>query len=298
MFLLILPGANAAFPEKDISLIIAFREGGGTDTQARLLASKLENILGVNVIAQNKPGKGGAISAAYIKDQPADGYTIGISVTSTFSFAPLASKVKHTVDDFTYIATVARFREVILANAKAEFGDWADMINKVKERGYLRYASVVPLDRVILQKIAKKEGFELDILPTKGGAGARQALLAGDADIVFSDGSGLRLVKDGQAKLMATFNAAAPPGYEDAPTLSSLGYEGTMVNYAVIYGPKDMPTDVVEKLGAAIKQASSDPEFIKLVTERLQLEHIQLGPEEVRTEMARQTETNSKLLEK
>jgi tripartite-type tricarboxylate transporter receptor subunit TctC len=95
-------------PEGPIKMIIAFRAGGGADTQARLIAEELENRHGWQVIPEQITGKGGANAAAALKEEPADGTAIAMIITETLGYNMVAAKnAPYSVADFTPITTTA-----------------------------------------------------------------------------------------------------------------------------------------------------------------------------------------------
>lgn len=165
--------AWADFPEKPVNLVVGFRSGGGSDTAARILATEMEATLGQKIIVENRGGAGGAVATEYVRAQDPDGYTIGFAVATTFSFTPLTGSVAYTPDDVTFIATTHGYRTVMAAPADAPFDDWAGMLETAKERGWINYASIIPLDRAIMQYVGKKEDIAINIVPTRGGSGAR-----------------------------------------------------------------------------------------------------------------------------
>ena len=144
--------ALAEFPEKPINLVVGFRAGGGSDTAARLLATEMEAALGQKIIVENRGGAGGAVATEYVRNQNGDGYTIGFAVATTFSFTPLTGRVAYTPDDVTFIATTHGYRTVFAAPPNAPYDDWAGMLENAKERGWINYASIIPLDRAIIDR--------------------------------------------------------------------------------------------------------------------------------------------------
>ena len=107
--------AWAEWPEKSITFVIGFREGGGVDTMMRDIGNRLEDKLGVAIVMENRAGGGGTVASTYLKDQPGDGYTYAAAITSTYSFSTLADDAPIAIDDFTYIAGVSRFSEAYLS---------------------------------------------------------------------------------------------------------------------------------------------------------------------------------------
>ena len=257
--------AWADYPEKAINLIVGFRAGGGSDAAARILAAELEAQLGQKVIVENKGGAGGAVAAQYIMGQDPDGYTIGFAVNTTFSYTPLTGAVPYGIDDLDYIATTHGYRVVYTAPADAPFDDWAGMIATAKERGWINYASIIPLDRAVIQYVGKKEGIAVNIVPTRGGSAARQAVLGGHVDLGFSGSNALPMYEDGAMKIVASMNPGGIAEHPDIPTLENLGYGVFMNDAAVFFGPKGMDDAARATLEAALAEAVKSDAFVDFV---------------------------------
>lgn len=260
--------ALAEFPEKPINVVVGFRAGGGSDTAARILAQELEKVLGQTIIVENRGGAGGAVAAEYVRRQDADGYTIGFAVATTFAFTPLTGNVAFTPDDVTFIATTHGYRTVYVAPADAPYDDWDGMLATAKDRGWLNYASILPLDRIIIQYIGKQEDIAVNIVPTRGGAGARQAVLGGHVDLAFSGSNAIPMYEDGALKLMAALNPEGLIEHADIPTLDGLGYEAFINESAVFFGPPDMDPEALATLEAAFAEAVQSEEFLDFVNNK------------------------------
>ena len=274
--------ALAEWPEKAITIVIGFGEGGGVDTMMRYVGNRLEEELGVPIVMENRSGGGGTVASSYLKDQPADGYTYAAAVTSTYSFNTLAEDAPFAIDDFTYIAGVNRFSEAYLSNDK-EWTSFEEMVAFGKERGYLSYASLIPLDRLVMQSIAAKAGFELDILPTRGGAEARAALLAGDADFIMVGASGFNMIGENDIIGLATPNQERLGALPDLPTIGELGYQGFVVNFGALVAPAGVPEDIRDKMSAAINAITAEDGFAELVQGRLGATPMQISAVELET---------------
>lgn len=257
--------AWAEFPEKAVNLIVGFRAGGGSDTAARILAAELEAQLGQKVIVENRGGAGGAVAAQYIMGQDPDGYTIGFAVNTTFSYTPLTGAVPYGIDDLDYIATTHGYRVVYTAPADAPFDDWAGMIANAKERGWINYASIIPLDRAVIQYIGKQEEILVNVVPTRGGSAARQAVLGGHVDLGFSGSNALPMFEDGAMKIIASMNPGGIAEHPGIPTLESLGYDVFMNDAAVFFGPKGMDETARATLEAALAEAVKSEAFVDFV---------------------------------
>ena len=258
----------AEYPEKPINFIVGFRAGGGSDAAARILAAELETQLGQKVIVENRGGAGGAVAAQYIMGQNPDGYTIGFAVNTTFSYTPLTGSVPYGIEDLDYIATTHGYRVVYASPKDAPFDDWAGMIAAAKDRGWINYASIIPLDRAVIQYVGKKEEIAVNIVPTRGGSAARQAVLGGHVDLGFSGSNALPMYEDGAMKIIASMNPGGISEHPDIPTLESLGYDVFMNDAAVFFGPKGMDDDVRARLEAALAEAVKSEAFVDFVNNK------------------------------
>lgn len=260
--------AWADFPEKPVNLVVGFRAGGGSDTAARILATEMEAALGQKIIVENRGGASGAVATEYVRAQDPDGYTIGFAVATTFSFTPLTGSVAYTPDDVTFIATTHGYRTVMAAPADAPFDDWAGMLDTARERGWINYASIIPLDRAIMQYVGKKEDIAVNIVPTRGGAGARQAVLGGHVDLAFSGSNALPMMEDGALKIVAALNPEGIEEHPDIPTLDGLGYGVSAAEAAVFFGPDDMDADALAMLESALAKAVQSDRFKDFVNNK------------------------------
>lgn len=260
--------AYADYPEKAINLIVGFRAGGGSDAAARILAAELEAQLGQKVIVENKGGAGGAVAAQYIMGQKPDGYTIGFAVNTTFAYTPLTGKVPYGIDDVDYIATSHGYRVVYTAPKDAPFDDWAGMIATAKERGWINYASIIPLDRAVIQYVGKQEDIAVNIVPTRGGSAARQAVMGGHVDLGFSGSNALPMYEDGAMKIIASMNPGGISEHPGIPTLEDLGYNVFMNDAAVFFGPKGMDESARSALEAALAEAVKSEAFLDFVNNK------------------------------
>lgn len=287
----------AEFPEKPVTIVVGFRAGGGSDTAARLLAAEMEDALGQKVVVENRGGAGGGVAAAYVRQQPADGYTIGFAVATTFAFDPLLGAFDHGVEDFDYIAAVAGYRSVFTAPADAPFDGWEGMLETARERGWLNYASIIPLDRKIMEYVGRQENIPINVVPTRGGAGARQAVMGGHVDLGFSGSNAIPMHQDGALQVMAS---AIPEGIEelpDVPSLKDLGYDAYSSNYMVFFGPEGMDEDVRATLQDALAEAAETEAFDDFVRNKFRGRDVFLTGLEIEQELEAQSADFQSLLE-
>ena len=171
-------------PKGPISVIIGFAAGGGTDTQARLIAAELKKRKGWNVIPSNVTGKGGVVMARKLKGLPNDGLTIGMAVTEVFGYNMLASKkAGYKTDDFTYIATTTSSQMGIVANTSKGWKTFADVIAAAKKGKVFKFAGMSAKHADINFLIEQKYGVKFNTVVLRGGRKVMNAIIAGDVDL-------------------------------------------------------------------------------------------------------------------
>jgi tripartite-type tricarboxylate transporter receptor subunit TctC len=248
---------------------------------ARLLSKKAGVILGQPVVVVNKAGGGGAIAAKETLKAKPDGYTLCFSITLTSAAWPYMTKVKYTENDFTYISAVGKFQEAFVSLPDKGWTDWKGLITYAKKQGPLNVAVMTPYDKQVLRYIAKKEGVEFNMVPTKGGAAVMTQILGGHVDFGFSGGIHYKYVKAGKMIVLVGHGAERLIGTPEIPTLKELGYNVALENYCIISGPKGMPDDVTQKLGKAFGQAVQSSEYQDLMQNKLHFPALFIGPDEL-----------------
>jgi len=277
----------AGYPEKPIEIYVGFRPGGGADLLSRMLAKHMEERLEQPVAVINKAGAGGRLAASALHDSPADGYSLAMSVATTFVFDPLVAKdASFGPEDFTYVSAVAKSQEGFIG-LSASYGGFADYLAAAKSEGSLTYSSMVPIDRLLMGFVAKREGLQLRPVPAQGGAGVLQSVLGGTVPAGFSGGAHFDAYKAGDVRVLAVFDEERLADYPDAPTLKELGYDVTFVNYFVLAAPAGLPNDRLETLWQAVKFATEQPDFLELTNEKMHMPKVALPPAETSARLQR-----------
>ena len=252
--------AQAAWPEKQISLIVPWAAGGTTDILARTVADQLGRALGQPVLVENKAGASGNIgSVAVVRAKP-DGYTILFGSMSTHAMNPalMPNMPFKGVADFAPIGLLAYVLNTLVVHPSVPASNVKELIAYAKANpGKLAYASAGAgstnhLSAVLLEKLG---GIEMLHVPYKGGAPAVTDTVAGQTHLLFSAGTQtLPHVKAGKLKLLAVTEAKRSQLLADVPTVGETlpGYE-----LAVWYGafaPPGTPRDIVQRLNAEINK--------------------------------------------
>ncbi len=248
---------GAAYPTKTVRIIVATAAGGGTDFIARLLAQKLTETLGQQVIVENRAGGGSTLGIeAGIRAAP-DGHTFNL-VTPSYSINPSLYNIKFDpVNEFTPVILVARGPLVAVVHPSVPAKTLRDLIALAKSRpdqivyGSAGQGTIVHLANALF---LHRAGIQMVHVPYKGGAPALTDLMAGQISLVFATPqTGLPQVKAGRIRALAVTTGkriAAEPGI---PTIAEAGVPGYDVsNWHALIGPRGLPRAVVERMNGEI----------------------------------------------
>ena len=260
--------ANAQnFPDRPIRLVVPHAPGGNADTFGRVLAAKLSERIGQQVVVENRPGAGGTVGSESVARSAPDGYTILVGDNGTHGVAPtLYPKLPYKVPaDFTSIALGASFPNVLLVHPSVPARNIAEFVALVKSQpGKLTYSSAgagngshLSID-MFLQAAG---GLQMVHVPYKGGAPAVQAALAGDVQLTcVSVNTSLPHIKSGRLRALAISSTKRSPAIPDVPTLDEAGVGGAKSDsWLAIFGPAGIPEPIVARLNREIAAALNDP---------------------------------------
>ena len=246
-------GSGQAYPSKTVRIIVAAAPGGGTDFVGRLLAAKLTESLGQQVIVENRPGAGSMLGfEAGIKSAP-DGYTFNL-ITASYSINPSLYAIKFdAMNDFTPVIKVANGPLIAVVHPSLQAKTLRDLIALAKARpdqiayGSSGQGAIVHLANALFLHMA---GIRMVHVPYKGGGPALNDLIAGQVSLVFSTPqAALPHVKTGRIRALAVTTAARLPAEPSIPTIAEAGVPGYEVNnWHGLIGPKGVPRAIVERL--------------------------------------------------
>jgi tripartite-type tricarboxylate transporter receptor subunit TctC len=255
-----------AFPSKPIKLVVPYAPGGLPDTVARLIAQRMQGPLGQPVVVENKPGAGGAVSAAAIAQSPADGYTLLVTDGPMLAIAPLVTqKMSYDpIKDFTPVSLVGTAPLFLAVNANVKANTLDEFIALAKTKpGALNYGSAGIGSIHHLTAEAMKDGLGIFVthIPFRGSGASVPALIGGQVDMVFASPPALMgFVKSGQAKLIAINSTKRS---DLAPNVPTLGEKIPGFDFAfnvVVLARAGTPPEVVNRLSAEIAKAVKAPE--------------------------------------
>ena len=261
--------AFAAYPEKPITLIVAYPPGGGTDVVARAIAPFLEKYLGggARVLVVNRSGAGGEVGMAAIANAPADGYTIGFVNTPPLMTIPIERTAQfggpqrfellgNIIDDpcnfSVHTDTPVKNLQELAAWARANPG-----------RLTVGTTGVGSDDHLLLLMFERAAGVKMTHVPFKGSSEVRAAIMSKQIDVAAQNvGEALQSIRGGAAmRNLGQFGPARSNLAPDLPTGREQGFAFEMVALRGMAAPKGMPPDILERLVKAVAQSAADPEF-------------------------------------
>lgn len=267
-------GASFAqtYPTKLIKMIVPFPAGGPTDVYARIIGQKLYEAWGQPVIIDNKPGATGLIGSSFVKDAPADGYTLLFTSNSAHVIGPLLHKPNSfdPVADFTPVTMVLRYPMYFLIANKVPAKSLKEFVALAKAKpGQMSYSSVGigSGGHLACELINIAAGIDAVHVPYKGAAPAQTALAAGEVDYLCdSVGFSQPLVQAGKMRGLAITASQRSAAVPDVPTVAEQGIPGVEAYiWSGIFGPKGMPDAIKNKLNAEVVRIMNLPTVKALV---------------------------------
>ena len=243
------------YPNKPIRMVVPFAAGGGTDAVGRVLAPRLSELLGQQLVIDNRAGANGAIGTAEVKRAAADGYTVLLGAAGTMVVAPnLDAKLPFdTEKDFVPIALAATSPFVVAVGASVPVNNIAQLIALAKAQpGKINYGSsgTGGAPHLAGELFKRMAGVDLTHVPYRGLAPAMTDLLGGQIQLLFVDVSiAMPQVKAGKIKALAITSAQRSPVAPELPTVAEAGVAGYAAGtWYGVFVPAGTPEPVVRRL--------------------------------------------------
>ncbi|HEY0201981.1 MAG TPA: tripartite tricarboxylate transporter substrate binding protein [Burkholderiaceae bacterium] len=269
LFVVVFSAGAQSWPSKPLHMIVPFPAGGGSDVVGRVIAQKLTERLGQQVVVDNRGGAGGSMGTEMAVRAVPDGYTMVLASTSEIAINPsLYSKLSYsTVKDLVPVALVATTPMVVIVNPSLTVNSIQDLVTLARNKpGEINVASAGSgtISHLSSELFRSMVGLNWTHVPYRGTGPALSDLAGGQVQIMFSPPPpALNLVKGNLAKVIAVSGRTRTPTLPNVPTVM----EALNINYAVdnwygIFVPVGTPSEIVSRLAGEIAQSVGSPEVV------------------------------------
>jgi tripartite-type tricarboxylate transporter receptor subunit TctC len=250
-------------------MVIPYSPGGAADVPGRIVAQKMSEVLGQQVVVDNRPGAGSLIGAETVARATPDGYTLLLSANTHYVSAALRAKLPfHPVDDFTQITAFLSAPSVLAVNPALEAKSVKELIALCKAQpGKIDFASSGngSTQHLLGALMMRMGGFQMTHIPYKGSGPAMADLLGGQVRVGFP-GIALAMphLKSGKLRALGVSGAKRSPELPDVPTIAEAGVPGyNATQWLGFVGPKGLPDAVVKRIFDATRTAAESPDVVK-----------------------------------
>lgn len=265
-FALSADAAFAAFPaDKPIRMVVPYTPGGSIDTVGRLVAEELQKQLGQPVVVDNKPGASGMIGAQEVARAPADGHTLLFNASSQVYMPLVVNRKTYDAEkDFTAIAQVGYVPLAVVVNPAAAFKTLRELSAHARANpkkltwGTSGLGTTSHLTEEMINRDLK---LDMEIILYKGAVPQLTDVMGGHVSVAVSPLPGVTpFIKGGRLRPIAVTSRARLASMPDVPTVAESGMPGfEVLSWYGLWGPANLPREVVDKLNAAVAKAVQSP---------------------------------------
>ncbi|MFI6230397.1 tripartite tricarboxylate transporter substrate binding protein [Micromonospora echinospora] len=256
------------YPEKSLTMVVHAGAGGGSDLTARTLAKELEADLGQSIVVENRTGGGGRVGLTYLKDRPADGYSIGFVPVEVAMLGHQGADIKP--DQYTILGQVMNAPATLSVPANSPHRTLAEFLAAAKAKpGSVTVANsgAGAIWEAATLALGEAAGVTFKPVPYDGGAPAVAAGVSGEVQAVMAGVSeSATAAKDGRMRVLAVLAPERVAALPDTPTAKELGQDIVIGGWGLIGAPAGLPAEVKEKLAAAVQKAASSTTFKDVMT--------------------------------
>lgn len=257
---------HAAYPERPVTMIVAYSAGGGTDLLARMVAPFIARHLGAEINVVNQPGAGGEVGFTNLASAAPDGYTIGFVNTPNLLTIPIERTAQYSLASFAPVALLVEDPTVLVVNAGSPTGNLRDLAAAAGQSGAPTTIGTTgagsPAHLAAL-RVSRGTGVTLRAVPFPGVAASREALLGNHIATV---GMGIsEAMADANAGRVRILGVMARERWEqapDVPTFREQGFDIVLGSGRGIAAPAGVSPAILQIVARSVEQAVHDPEFI------------------------------------
>lgn len=253
------------YPTRAIRLIIGYGPGGVADITARLVAQKMSEAMGEQILVDNRPGAGQIAAAEAVAKATPDGYTLlSLNNGNAISAALFKKLPFDTVNDFEPIAPFGYFGIFILVGPNSPYASVADLIAKARQNPTdfsIGTTSIGSTQNLAAELLKSTTHVPFTVVPFKTTAELLTALERGDIQAAFeSPATTMSFVKDGRLKALAITTKTRAKSFPDVPTVDESGVPGyDVLTWNALAAPAKTPRPIIEKLNKEVLKAAADP---------------------------------------
>jgi tripartite-type tricarboxylate transporter receptor subunit TctC len=286
-------GAQSPFPSRPVRLVVGFTPGGGVDINARLLASKMAESLGQQVLVENKPGAGTNIANEYVAKSPPDGYTLLFNSSAFAVNLALYRNPPYALRDFAPVSVFSQSVNLLVVSSALPARSIQELVALARAKpGGLNYSSAGAgtSQHMAAELFKLRTGTDIVHVPYKGSAPALTALIAGEVQLSFSNTVALLPhVRSGRLRALAIAGAKRAELMPEVPTMKEAGVEGVEVPlWFGLLAPAATPRDVVQTLAAAVAKSARAADMTKKLEDQ-GAEPVANTPEEFQRQLTAET---------
>ena len=253
------------YPNKPIRLVVGFTPGGGVDINARMLAPKLTEYLGQQIIVENRPGAGTNIANEYVAKASPDGYTLLINTAALVINMALYSKLNYDATrDFAGISIFSISPNIMVVHSSVPVRSVKELVALARSKpGALNYSSagVGTTQHLSGELFNVRNKVKMVHVPYRGTAPSLTALIGGEVDLSFANIPAIHAhVVSGRLRPLASTGSKRAERLPQVPTMREAGVDMEVVVWYAVFAPKATPRDVIVKLSEAINRASRSPD--------------------------------------
>jgi tripartite-type tricarboxylate transporter receptor subunit TctC len=265
---------SQGYPNKVVRIVVPYPPGGTVDAVARVIAARLSDNFGQQVIVDNRPGANGTIGSNSVAKSPPDGYTLLLQAP-TFVAAPLLmNNVPYDIEkDFTPITNLGAVPLLVTVNPGVPAKNLREFMTAIRAepKKYVFGTSAVGSPSHLAQEAIKFDGkLDFMIVPYKGTAPALTDAIGGHISaMVDALPSTMPHVKSGKLRAVAVTSGQRIPSLPDVPTVAESGLQGfEMVSWYGLWGPAKLPTEVVSRIHQEVVKALKSDQVAKSLGEQ------------------------------
>lgn len=258
--------AQSDYPNQPVTVIVPFAPGGASDFAARLLQPRMSELLGQQIVIENRDGAAGNVGMDLAARAKPDGYTLFLGNVGTISINPyiFSSLRVKPLQDFVPISIVADTPGLMIANPSFPPNNVKELVEYVKARpGEVNFASpgTGSVNRLEMEAFRREAGLDMVHVPYKGGAGPATAdVMGGHVSLMFvTISSGINHVKGGRLKALGVTTKERVPSLPDVPTMTEQGYpKSVSSSWQGFLAPAGTPQPIIDKLHKVIVETMKD----------------------------------------